>query len=238
MRKFTTVKDLIGGNSRLNLGFVATIFNKYIGIRLPTEDEIAEMFSKFDAMQDKIAELEALLAQRDQSAKDEASKNAAVQQTFESAIQELHEKYDNQTQQLQQSEETVLVTKQQVGNLTSQVRRAFSFFLFFFFFKCDAHYQIERLESDLQQSKADLIKTGDEKLSALQGRYDSTTADLQKKIEETQKEVVSLQVEKSNLVKERVGLEEKIKRMKELNEIMTSKGNINCNTFVYPNNAL
>ena len=134
MRKFTTVKDLIGGNSRLNLGFVATIFNKYIGIRLPTEDEIAEMFSKFDAMQDKIAELEALLAQRDQSAKDEASKNAAVQQTFESAIQELHEKYDNQTQQLQQSEETVLVTKQQVGNLTSQVRRAFSFFLFFFFF--------------------------------------------------------------------------------------------------------
>lgn len=202
VRKFTTVKDLIAGNARLNLGFVATIFNKFIGIRLPTEEEIAEMFSKFDAMQDKISDLENRLAERNQAARAEAEKATAVQTALQSAVGDLSSQVEKQANLLQQSEETIAITRQQGLNFSQQVAR---------------------LENEIQQSKADLIKSGEEKLVSLQKRYDDMTAELQKRIEELQKEIIALKLERGGLIKDREGLEEKIKHMKELNELMTNK---------------
>ena len=53
-RKFVTAKDIVNGNARLNLAFTATLFNAHMGIRLPSEDEIAAMYDRFDKMAQQV----------------------------------------------------------------------------------------------------------------------------------------------------------------------------------------
>jgi plastin-1 len=53
-RRFVTVKDIVGGNARLNLAFTATLFNAHLGIRLPSEDEIAAMYDRFEKMAQQV----------------------------------------------------------------------------------------------------------------------------------------------------------------------------------------
>ena len=53
-RKFVTAKDIVSGNARLNLAFTATLFNAHLGIRLPSEDEIAAMYERFDMMAQQV----------------------------------------------------------------------------------------------------------------------------------------------------------------------------------------
>lgn len=60
-RKFVTVKNIVNGNARLNLAFTATLFNNHIGIRLPTEEEIAALFDKVEALTAQVAELQTAL---------------------------------------------------------------------------------------------------------------------------------------------------------------------------------
>jgi len=60
-RKFITVKNIITGNQRLNLAFTATLFNNHIGIRLPTEEEIAALFDKVETLTAQVAELQSAL---------------------------------------------------------------------------------------------------------------------------------------------------------------------------------
>ena len=55
-RQFVTVKDIVNGNARLNLAFTATLFNTHLGIRLPSEDEIAAMYDRFDKMALQVGE--------------------------------------------------------------------------------------------------------------------------------------------------------------------------------------
>ena len=43
IRGFTSVPVILKGNSRLNLAFSATIFNKYVGITLPSNEEINQI---------------------------------------------------------------------------------------------------------------------------------------------------------------------------------------------------
>ncbi|KAG5455884.1 MAG: calponin homology domain-containing protein, partial [Olpidium bornovanus] len=42
-RRFATARDITLGRARLNLGFVATLFNRHIGIRLATEEQAREI---------------------------------------------------------------------------------------------------------------------------------------------------------------------------------------------------
>jgi len=62
-RKFVTTKNIISGNSRLNLAFTATLFNNHIGIRLPTEEEIAALFDKVENLTAQVADLQQQLAE-------------------------------------------------------------------------------------------------------------------------------------------------------------------------------
>ncbi|KNC86826.1 hypothetical protein SARC_01020 [Sphaeroforma arctica JP610] len=55
-RDFTSPKDIVKGHGRLNLAFTATIFNEYIGIRLPTEDEIDAIYEELEEVKKKLGE--------------------------------------------------------------------------------------------------------------------------------------------------------------------------------------
>eukprot|EP00123_Amoebidium_parasiticum_P000679 comp11546_c0_seq1/m.6007 comp11546_c0_seq1/g.6007 ORF comp11546_c0_seq1/g.6007 comp11546_c0_seq1/m.6007 type:complete len:613 (-) comp11546_c0_seq1:647-2485(-) len=52
-REFTSAKDIVKGHARLNLAFTATIFNRHIGIQLPTEDEIDGIFAELEVLKKK-----------------------------------------------------------------------------------------------------------------------------------------------------------------------------------------
>eukprot|EP00124_Ichthyophonus_hoferi_P005179 Ihof_evm1s692 gene=Ihof_evmTU1s692 len=49
-REFATAKDIVAGNQRLGLGFTCTIFNEHIGINLPTEDELDQIYCELDQL--------------------------------------------------------------------------------------------------------------------------------------------------------------------------------------------
>eukprot|EP01134_Creolimax_fragrantissima_P000952 CFRG0952T1 len=55
-RDFTSAKDIVKGHGRLNLAFTATIFNEYIGIRLPTEDEIEKIYGELEEVKRQLGE--------------------------------------------------------------------------------------------------------------------------------------------------------------------------------------
>jgi hypothetical protein len=61
-RQFVTTKNIVAGHARLNLAFTATLFNNHIGIRLPTEEEIAALFDKVESLTAQVQELQSALA--------------------------------------------------------------------------------------------------------------------------------------------------------------------------------
>ncbi|KAI9010106.1 calponin homology domain-containing protein [Hyaloraphidium curvatum] len=64
-RKFVTAKDIVQGNAKLNLGFTATIFNREIGIHLPSEDDIRRQKAVEQSHLDRIEELERVVERKD-----------------------------------------------------------------------------------------------------------------------------------------------------------------------------
>lgn len=56
VRQFVTAKDIAQGNPKLNLAFTATIFNKYLGISLPSEDEIRAMLCEIKLLKRQTVE--------------------------------------------------------------------------------------------------------------------------------------------------------------------------------------
>ncbi|KJE89578.1 actin-bundling protein Sac6 [Capsaspora owczarzaki ATCC 30864] len=83
-RKFVTAKDIAHGNARLNLAFTATLFNMNIGIRLPSEEEIAAIFDELDALKAKVAELEAIIAKGELEAKRLQTVGETLEETLHS----------------------------------------------------------------------------------------------------------------------------------------------------------
>lgn len=51
---FITPAIIAAGQPRLNLAFVATLFNKHIGIVLPTEEEVSDLFSSVSVLKQEI----------------------------------------------------------------------------------------------------------------------------------------------------------------------------------------
>ena len=57
-RCFATAKTILGKTYKLNLAFTATLFNNYIGIHLPSEDEIREMLKRIEELEETVERLE------------------------------------------------------------------------------------------------------------------------------------------------------------------------------------
>lgn len=64
-RKFATAKDIVQGNAKLNLGLTATLFNREIGILLPTEDEMRQQRALLQSQLTCIEDLQKLVEQKD-----------------------------------------------------------------------------------------------------------------------------------------------------------------------------
>jgi hypothetical protein len=47
-RRFVTASDIVSGHSRLNLAFTTEIFNKFIGIKLPSDEEIRKLYAQIE----------------------------------------------------------------------------------------------------------------------------------------------------------------------------------------------
>lgn len=56
-RKFVTARDIVNGNARLNLAFTAGLFNKFIGIILPTDEEVRALYAKIDSLDREVYKL-------------------------------------------------------------------------------------------------------------------------------------------------------------------------------------
>ncbi len=98
-RRFVTAKDIATGRARLNLAFVATLFNHYIGIQLPSEEEIAEIFSQLDVLQEKVAKLRENLEEKDKSHALSLSQQSLK---FESDMADMSEKHRDALQNARQ----------------------------------------------------------------------------------------------------------------------------------------
>lgn len=60
-KKFVNAKDIANGHARLNFAFSAILFNNYIGIKLPTEEEIQDLYETIDHLKERVDSLERLL---------------------------------------------------------------------------------------------------------------------------------------------------------------------------------
>jgi len=112
-RQFVTPKDIIDGNPRLNLAFVATIFNKYPGLG-PTKEQIAL---------EKISKLETELNQVKESTSQLESERQALileKSQLQTSITESQAQFTNEKDQWE-TEKTQLQTQiQQIQEQTTQ----------------------------------------------------------------------------------------------------------------------
>ncbi|KAI9017496.1 calponin homology domain-containing protein [Gaertneriomyces semiglobifer] len=146
-RKFVTAADILAGAQRLNLGFVATIFSKHIGIVLPTEEESRATVDKLAALDEervkllrRIAELEARVTELEgELASEKAQHNAntsslekeleAVRalkqeesQTLNTAIADLQRRLESVQSEKAKTEDGETAFKQSISNHLGGVR--------------------------------------------------------------------------------------------------------------------
>lgn len=69
-RRFVTARDILAGQSRLNLAFTAGIFNEYIGIVLPTDEEVRALINRVEDLEIENGQLRNELAKREQEMQD------------------------------------------------------------------------------------------------------------------------------------------------------------------------
>jgi len=112
-RKFVTAKDIVSGNSRLNLAFTATLFNEHMGIRLPSEEEIAAMYDRFEKMAQQISHLEQALAAKEASAREEGEKNVNLVSELHKTIAEVNKAHEETQEKLSKTEDKLSVAEQQ-----------------------------------------------------------------------------------------------------------------------------
>lgn len=96
-REFITPYDLAIGHPRLNFAFTATLFNRHIGITLPSEDELKNLKEKLEEATEESADLKTRL------------------QAAEFALASATERFEKEMADLQkQLEQTSLESKQQL----------------------------------------------------------------------------------------------------------------------------
>eukprot|EP00127_Corallochytrium_limacisporum_P005221 Clim_evm38s201 gene=Clim_evmTU38s201 len=83
-KKFASVKAIVNGSGRLNLGFTATLFNNHMGISLPTEEEIAEMKRRIAELEAEVDALKAKLREMENENKDLQAKYSKASSELES----------------------------------------------------------------------------------------------------------------------------------------------------------
>eukprot|EP01137_Pigoraptor_chileana_P015136 Opistho-2@70696 len=88
-RRFVTAKDIAEGHSRLNLAFTATLFNAHIGIRMPTEEEIAEIYQRMEMLEATIADLRSALRGKEHEAQTAAHNHSATATALKHAVEAL-----------------------------------------------------------------------------------------------------------------------------------------------------
>lgn len=97
LRKFVTGNDIVTGSSRLNLAFTATLFDKFVGIFLPSDDEAKALYennttltNENEKLRQRIKELEAENADLKSKLNEANSANSATNEDKSS----LQIKYD------------------------------------------------------------------------------------------------------------------------------------------------
>ncbi|KAI3640768.1 hypothetical protein MIR68_001646 [Amoeboaphelidium protococcarum] len=98
--QFIQSKDVISGHSRLNLAFVAGIFNKYIGIKLPSDDEVRQLYNTVEDLEAENAELKEMIRSRDDRLAAMESEISSLHLSIETSKLALHSKNEQSLQSL------------------------------------------------------------------------------------------------------------------------------------------
>ena len=78
---YITARDIVQAHARLNMTFVAELFNHYIGIHLPTDEEIRALYNTQDTLQHQVKQLQQR-SERDQQELSEQRQERAQQQAY------------------------------------------------------------------------------------------------------------------------------------------------------------
>jgi hypothetical protein len=136
-RRFVSAKDIVNGNARLNLAFTATLFNKAIGIFLPSEEEMKALLKKENDLEVSVKSLtESLHAMTEKSAHHEETivglnlRLGSLQAEYDARVKELscmlqEEKASNAAATSQLNATVDQLTAQKAG-LQSTVTNALS----------------------------------------------------------------------------------------------------------------
>jgi hypothetical protein len=73
-RQFVTAEDILRGNQRLNLAFTAGLFNKFIGIELPSDQEIRTLYDENEKLKLKCESLQQSLRVKEEKIQDLSNK--------------------------------------------------------------------------------------------------------------------------------------------------------------------
>lgn len=94
-REFVSPEDIVQGYSRLNYAFTATIFNKHIGISLPSDDEVRQLKFKLEDLLKENAELTTRIQQTESDASLRISKILSDREQLAeqlTSVQSLHKR--------------------------------------------------------------------------------------------------------------------------------------------------
>lgn len=128
-QEFASPEDVVQGNSRLNFAFTATLFNKYIGLTLVSDDEVRNLRDHLDSMVAENTELKA----RSQAAEFDSKTTierleaelVAAKQSLESAQASNREQLDEQSRRFEMfKEELAAQYKDNLESALESERRA------------------------------------------------------------------------------------------------------------------
>ncbi|KAJ3014481.1 hypothetical protein HKX48_005117 [Thoreauomyces humboldtii] len=112
VRKFVTVSDIVGGQARLNLAFVATVFSKYIAIHLPTEDEARAATIRSERLEADNATYRAKIIELEKSVLSLSRDLDTQRQLYETTVTTFESKVSAETTSFQRSIDDLRMEKQ------------------------------------------------------------------------------------------------------------------------------
>ncbi|EPZ31339.1 Actinin-type, actin-binding domain-containing protein [Rozella allomycis CSF55] len=208
-RYFVTPADIVSGHSRLNLGFIATLFNKNIGIKLPDEDELLLLYAELDDLRRKVKEYEEAIQINNDEIESTKNHHQAQLDLLNQEIEQF--KYETVKKYEKEIENSVIKEKAKYEDaLKKALDKEKSS-------KRSLEQQLKQLKSILSQCrKEDSFKKGDTINFSMPNDLDS----LSKEVMELTKSVVTTNVELTANVEQ---LSNKIKQNDRLNHVMASK---------------
>lgn len=156
-KRFVSQKDILTGQARLNLAFTADIFNKYIGIVLPTDEEVRSLYERVEDLEQENTELRETLEERDNDMKqlieqmerlknDWISKDNEKTEALKRQIQQLMSDHQHQMElQRKKSFEDVEGRESELKSIIDSV-------------KAKAKQQVYQLESQLETSRQQMTR--------------------------------------------------------------------------------